>query len=146
MNWTVTASTALGGSWLTATPSSGTAPSTITVSIDKTQLPGGGATNGTFLGQLLTEHTQAQLTSLCDLYPEAIARARQKISRSNFAVFQDIDKLLASPVDAVMIGNSLYVIEYGGRDGNIWKITLPADEKPAKARPNSPFGTGGNKS
>jgi glucose/arabinose dehydrogenase len=34
-------------------------------------------------------------------------------------------------VDAVMIGNSLYVIEYGGRDGNIWKITLPADAKPA---------------
>jgi len=22
----------------------------------------------------------------------------------------------------------LYVIEYGGRSGNIWKITLPADE------------------
>jgi len=35
------------------------------------------------------------------------------------------------PVDAVMIGNSLYVIEYGGRDGNIWKITLPAGEKAA---------------
>src|SRR5438477_4295785 len=57
---------------------------------------------GTFLGQLLTEHTQAQLTALCDLYPEAIARARQKISRSNFAVLQNMDKLLASPVDAVM--------------------------------------------
>ena len=29
------------------------------------------------------------------------------------------------PTDAVMIGNDVYVIEYGGRKGQIWKITLP---------------------
>jgi glucose/arabinose dehydrogenase len=33
------------------------------------------------------------------------------------------------PVDAVLIGNSMYLIEYGGRDGNIWKIILPGDTK-----------------
>src|SRR5689334_9734750 len=33
---------------------------------------------GTFIGQTLNEHTQAQLIALCDLYPDAIARARQK--------------------------------------------------------------------
>ncbi len=64
---------------------------------------------GTFLGQTLTEHTQAQLTSLCDLYPDAIAQARQKIGRSNFAVFQSFERLLASPVDAVMIATPVFL-------------------------------------
>jgi mono/diheme cytochrome c family protein len=33
------------------------------------------------------------------------------------------------PIDAVLIKNELYVIEYGGRQhgGNIWKVTLPKD-------------------
>ncbi len=30
------------------------------------------------------------------------------------------------PTDAVLIGNIAYVIEYGGRGGHIWKITLPS--------------------
>jgi glucose/arabinose dehydrogenase len=29
------------------------------------------------------------------------------------------------PVDAIMINNEVFVIEYGGERGNIWKITLP---------------------
>ncbi len=29
------------------------------------------------------------------------------------------------PVDAILIGNEVYVIEYGGEKGNIWKIILP---------------------
>jgi hypothetical protein len=35
------------------------------------------------------------------------------------------------PVDAILVGNNVYVIEYGGIEGHIWKITLPADSKPA---------------
>ena len=31
------------------------------------------------------------------------------------------------PVDAVMIDNNVYVIEYGGKEGNIWKIILPKE-------------------
>lgn len=37
-----------------------------------------------------------------------------------------------NPTDAVLIGNSLYIIEYGAREGSIWKITLPAGSKKAK--------------
>lgn len=33
------------------------------------------------------------------------------------------------PVDAVLIGNSLYIIEYEGKEGHIWKIILPEDTK-----------------
>jgi hypothetical protein len=36
------------------------------------------------------------------------------------------------PVDAVLVGNALYVIEYGGKSGNIWKITLPTDAIPSR--------------
>ena len=37
------------------------------------------------------------------------------------------------PTDAIMIGNDVYVIEYGGRGGHIWKISLPADKGRKKA-------------
>ena len=33
------------------------------------------------------------------------------------------------PIDAVMIGNTIYVMEYGATGGNIWKVTLPKDTK-----------------
>ena len=52
LNWTVTASTADGGHWLSASAASGSAPSTIAIGITKASLPGGGATAGTFVGQL----------------------------------------------------------------------------------------------
>ncbi len=62
LNWSVTASTGIGGSWLTATPASGTAPSNVAISINKANLPGGGATNGTFVGQLLFQGSGDSVT------------------------------------------------------------------------------------
>ncbi len=64
---------------------------------------------GTYLAQTLTEHTQARLTGLCDLYPDSIARAQQKIGRANLAVFRDLEKMLASPVDAVLIATPVFL-------------------------------------
>ena len=61
LNWTLTRSTADGGSWLNAT-ASGTAPSTIAVSITKANLPGGGAVAGTFVGQLLLQTSGDSVT------------------------------------------------------------------------------------
>jgi len=40
------------------------------------------------------------------------------------------------PTDAVIIGNEVYVIEYGGRGGHIWKITLPAGKKTVNSHAN----------
>lgn len=31
------------------------------------------------------------------------------------------------PTDAVLVDNNMYVIEYGGKGGNIWKVSLPKD-------------------
>jgi hypothetical protein len=53
LNWTLATSTADSDSWLTATPSSGTAPSTVTVGVNVSQLPGGGAVPGEYIGQLV---------------------------------------------------------------------------------------------
>lgn len=33
------------------------------------------------------------------------------------------------PVDAIMIGSDVFVIEYGGKQGTIWKISLPTNSK-----------------
>ena len=36
------------------------------------------------------------------------------------------------PTDAVLVGNDVYVIEYGGNGGNIWKLTFPTDSSTKK--------------
>jgi len=33
------------------------------------------------------------------------------------------------PTDAVMIGNEVYIITYGGKGGDLWKVTLPLDKQ-----------------
>ena len=50
--WTVTASTADGGSWLVPGSTTGTAPSFLTIAMVKANLPNGGATAGNFIGML----------------------------------------------------------------------------------------------
>jgi uncharacterized repeat protein (TIGR01451 family) len=53
LNWNLTASTFNSGGWLAVSATSGTAPTTITVSVHAQNLPGGGATAGTYGGMLL---------------------------------------------------------------------------------------------
>ncbi len=62
LKWTVTASTADGGSWLTVPVKSGTAPSAVAVQVSPAALPGAGATAGTFVGQLLFTATGSSVT------------------------------------------------------------------------------------
>ncbi len=42
------------------------------------------------------------------------------------------------PVDAIMVDNKVYIIEYGGRGGNIWKISLPVDSIPNQKAKHQP--------
>jgi hypothetical protein len=53
LTWTATTSTSDAGTWLHISSASGTAPSPVTVSITVANLPGGGLTAGSFLGQLV---------------------------------------------------------------------------------------------
>ncbi len=62
LSWTMVATTADGGSWLTASALSGTAPSTVSVSINPSLLPGNGLAAGTFNGQLILRTTGDSVT------------------------------------------------------------------------------------
>ena len=62
LSWTLTTSTGVGSGWLTASASSGTAPSTINIGIAVGSLPGGGATAGTFIGQVLLKSSVGNVT------------------------------------------------------------------------------------
>jgi hypothetical protein len=53
LNWTMSNSTSDGGKWLNASATSGTAPSSVNISLVMANLPGGGNTAGTFIGQLV---------------------------------------------------------------------------------------------
>ena len=55
LHWTLATSTADGGSWLTASAVSGTAPTSVSISIIPTALPNGGAIAGTFNGQVVLQ-------------------------------------------------------------------------------------------
>jgi len=57
LSWTASVSTADGGVWLNASPLSGTAPATVTVSITPSSLPGEGLIAGTYCGQVLFQTT-----------------------------------------------------------------------------------------
>ncbi len=50
LHWTLSTSTGIGSSWLTASATSGTAPSTISIGINPASLPSGA---GTYIGELL---------------------------------------------------------------------------------------------
>jgi Viral BACON domain len=52
LTWTASTSTSDGGNWLRASPRNGTAPTTVTISVTPSALPGGGALAGTFVGQV----------------------------------------------------------------------------------------------
>jgi len=62
LTWNATMSTSDGGSWLHISSSSGTAPSPVTVSITVANLPGAGATQGSFIGQLVFTTTASSTT------------------------------------------------------------------------------------
>ena len=62
LNWTVNATTADGGAWLTTNPTSGTAPSEVSVTVTPSNLPGNGDLAGTFVGQLLLQTSEDTTT------------------------------------------------------------------------------------
>ena len=62
LGWTLTKSTSDGGNWLAVSSTNGTSPSTVTASITVANLPGGGATPGSFIGQLVFQNVNGNVT------------------------------------------------------------------------------------
>jgi hypothetical protein len=62
LSWTATKSTSDGGNWLTISSTSGSAPSFLTVGFVPANLPGGGLTAGTFVGQIVVQASSGNVT------------------------------------------------------------------------------------
>jgi Bacterial Ig-like domain (group 1)/Viral BACON domain len=62
LNWTAGAATADGGAWLTLSATSGKAPATVSVGLVPANLPGGGATAGTWVGMIMFQATGCSVT------------------------------------------------------------------------------------
>jgi len=62
LSWTATKSTSDGGSWLTISSTSGSAPSFLTVGLVPGNLPGGGLVAGTFVGQIILQAASGNVT------------------------------------------------------------------------------------
>jgi len=126
LNWTVSASTASGSAWLKTSAASGTAPSTVTVSVDKTLLPGGGATNGTFLGQLLFQGSGDSVT-----IPVAVTvgpTVFEQINPLNFTMPFGGDNPLPQVVNVEMNDNSTvrYNVSVANAKGGNWLSVGPS--------------------
>ncbi len=64
----------------------------------------GSGNRGSYDASIVEADPRARVTALCDLFEDRIETAKQTIHISNPAVYTDFEKLLASDVDAVIIG------------------------------------------
>ncbi|MCP5119808.1 MAG: Gfo/Idh/MocA family oxidoreductase [bacterium] len=69
----------------------------------------GAGGRGTLDATLLTEHTSARVTAICDIVPERMERAMQRIPVSSPKLYEDYRELLASDVDAVIIATPVFL-------------------------------------
>src|SRR5438128_10596805 len=58
---------------------------------------------GTYDATIFHGDTRARVTSLCDLFPDRIESATQKLKLENPKTYNAFEKLLASDVDAVVV-------------------------------------------
>jgi len=126
LNWTVSASTASGSSWLTTSAASGTAPSTITIGVNKASLPGGGSTNGTFLGQLLFQTSGDSVT-----IPVAVTvgpTVFEQVNPLNFTMSFGGANPLSQVINVAMNDNSAirYNVSVANAKGGNWLAISPA--------------------
>lgn len=64
----------------------------------------GSGNRGSYDASIVNADPRAAVTALCDLYDDQFERAKKTIKVENPALFKDYEKLLASNVDAVIIG------------------------------------------
>jgi hypothetical protein len=126
LDWTVTASTADGGGWLSASASSGTAPSTISIGVNKAALPGGGATAGTFVGQLSFQTSGDSVT-----IPVAVTVGTAVFTQINpldFTMAFGGANPLAQVINVAMIDNSTirYSASVANAKGGNWLAISPS--------------------
>src|SRR5436309_9614951 len=64
----------------------------------------GTGNRGSYDASIVHSDPRGRITALCDLYDDRIEKAKQTIKAENATVYNDFEKLLASPdIDAVII-------------------------------------------
>ncbi|MGB9073788.1 MAG: hypothetical protein WCC22_14205 [Terriglobales bacterium] len=126
LNWTLTTSTADGGNWLTASASSGAAPSSVSIGISKSKLPGGGSVAGTYVGELLLQASGDSIT-----IPVAVTVGPSVFTQINpldFTMAFGGTNPLAQILNVAMSDNSTvrYSVSVATAKGGNWLAISPA--------------------
>lgn len=79
------------------------ANSTVTVGL----LGSGG--RGTNVAGLLHKNTNGRIVALCDLFEDKMQQAKQRIGLEDPKTYKDLDEMLASGIDAVIIATPVYL-------------------------------------
>ncbi len=69
----------------------------------------GSGGRGTYDAGLLVHNTTAQLTAICDIFDDRLESAAQHIPAPNAKRYKDLNELLASDVDAVIIATPVFL-------------------------------------
>jgi myo-inositol 2-dehydrogenase / D-chiro-inositol 1-dehydrogenase len=69
----------------------------------------GSGGRGTLDARHIVNHTSARLVALCDVFDDRIERARKAIPAPEAKAYRDLNELLGSSVDAVVIATPVYL-------------------------------------
>ena len=125
LSWTMTPTTFDGGSWLTVSATSGTAPELITVGIVPANLPNGGLVAGVFVGQILLQ-TDGSSTTIPVMVTVA-ANVFQQTNGINFTMVQHGANPLPQVLTIADTGSSVgFSVLPSTATGGSWLTVSPA--------------------
>ena len=124
LNWSLAKSTSDGGNWLTASASSGTAPSLLTVGVSVADLPGGGLIAGHFIGELVLSQGSGGSVTIPVSVVVGAANVFSQVNPINFTkVFGGADPLPQTLSIASLGPNFNFDIDWYNSNGGAWLST-----------------------
>jgi hypothetical protein len=126
LNWTATASTADGGQWLNISSASGTAPDSLTVSINSANLPNQALIAGAFSGQIvLTSGTDRATIPVAMVVGENVLEPVAPITFTKpYAGANPGDKVF----NVESAGANIYILgQAASGNGGAWLSTVPSN-------------------
>jgi hypothetical protein len=136
LSWTLSVSTSDGGNWLGASELSGTAPSTVSVTVDKNNLPGMGLIAGSFVGELVFRTTGSSVTVPVNVVVGA--NVFSQVNAINFVkVFSGanpLPQILSVPSTGT---NFNFFVTFSTATGGSWLSVSPGNNGCCEATPNT---------
>ncbi len=125
LNWTGSASTSDGGAWLSLSASSGSAPSAVSVGINKSALPGGGLLPGTFTGELVFQ--TAGDTATIPISVTVGANVFEQVNGINFTKPYAGANPLPQTLTIASTGSNFYFdVSASNANGGSWLVVSPS--------------------